>query len=109
VLSSTVLVTSTAPDLALGASFHLIPGHFSLHAGMGVQLFSHERVVFSGKDAGGNATPTTTVSTFGLPAARLGGGLTVNLTQAMVLDVMAFSSELDFNSTKFNMILTIKK
>ncbi|MDR0643220.1 MAG: hypothetical protein LBG07_12280 [Treponema sp.] len=108
--SSTVLTISAAPDLALGASFHLIPDHFSLHVGIGVQLFSYKRAATTFEvPAGGTVPGKETTSTFSLPSARIGGGLTVNLTQAVALDAMAFSSGLDFDSTKFNLILTIKK
>jgi hypothetical protein len=106
--SDSVMTISGAPDLALGASFHLIPDHFSLHAGLGVQLFSFERSVLT-PEAGGVAGDETTTTTFGLPQARFGGGLTVNLTEAIALDAMAFSSGLDYDSTAFTLILTVKK
>jgi hypothetical protein len=105
--SSTVMAIRGAPDLALGASFHLIPDHFSLHAGIGVELFSYGMSIADADPVLPNGKEVTT--TFGLPSARFGGGLTVNLTQAVALDAMAFSSGLDFDSTVFNLLLTVKK
>lgn len=112
-VATTVLTIIGAPDAALGASFHLIPDHFSLHAGIGLQLFSYERSttnVDTTTPAGVTSSADEVITTtFGLPSARFGGGLTINLTQAVALDAMAFSSGLDFDSTLFNLLLTIKK
>jgi hypothetical protein len=110
--TTTVMAISVAPDVALGASFHLIPDHFSLHAGIGLQLFSYSHLFtnFDTEVAGTTTSaPEVTDSSLGLPTARFGGGLTVNFTQAVALDAMAFSSGLDFDSTLFNLLLTIKK
>jgi hypothetical protein len=109
VISSTALTLVMAPDIAFGASFHLIPEHFSLHAGIGVGLFSYEQTVLSGEGLAGNAIPKTTTSKFGLPSARFGGGLTINLTQAVAMDAMVLSSGLDLDSARFNLFLTVKK
>jgi hypothetical protein len=106
-VSATTLAISGAPDLALGASFHLIPDHFSLHAGIGVELFSFGYATADTDPAPTNGKNVTT--NFGLPSARFGGGLTVNLTQAVALDAMAFSSGLDLEGTTFNLLLTVKK
>jgi opacity protein-like surface antigen len=108
--SDSALFISVAPDLALGASLHLIPDHFSLHAGFGVGLFSFEQAVVTHETAGISVPgDKETTSKLGLPTARFGGGLTVNLTQALALDAMVFSSGLDFDATKFNLLLTLKK
>jgi hypothetical protein len=106
--SITTTVLGAAPDLALGASFHLIPDHFSLHAGIGVELFSFSYAT-SEAEFSGVTVPKKTTTSFGMPHVRFGGGLTVNLTEAVALDAMAFSSGLDFDSTKFNLLLTLKK
>jgi hypothetical protein len=111
-LITTVMAISVAPDVALGASFHLIPDHFSLHAGIGLQLFSYSHITTNvDTEVAGTTTsaPKVTATSLGLPSARFGGGLTVNFTQAVALDAMAFSSGLDFDSTLFNLLLTIKK
>jgi hypothetical protein len=113
--TTTVMAISVAPDVALGASFHLIPDHFSLHAGIGLQLFSYSHITTNREDepiSGSgpvNTADEATATSLGLPTARFGGGLTVNFTQAVALDAMAFSSGLDFDSTLFNLLLTIKK
>jgi hypothetical protein len=106
--SFSTLTIGVAPDVALGASFHLIPDHFSLHAGIGIGLFSYANTVVT-PEFNGVAGNKTTTSTFGLPSARFGGGLTVNLTQAIALDAMAFASGLDIDSTAFTLLITVKK
>jgi opacity protein-like surface antigen len=107
--STTTTHISAAPDLALGGSFHLIPDHFSLHAGIGVELFSINISSASSEAGGSSNNDKTVVTRFSLPTARFGGGLTINLTKSLAVDAMAFSSGLDFDTTKFNLLLTIKK
>jgi hypothetical protein len=105
VSAETMRNISGAPDLALGASVHLIPGRFSLHGGIGVQLFSYSYSTLKVD----SAPSAETVTTFDLPSVRLGGGLTLNLTEAAALDIMAFSSGLNLESTVLNLLFRVKK
>jgi hypothetical protein len=108
--SATAVSIDIAPDLALGASFHLIPDHFSLHAGLGLELFSFGVSTIEAESKVWGVSDKTTETRFGMPSARFGGVLTINLTKSVALDAMAFSSGLDsFDATKFNLLLTIKK
>jgi hypothetical protein len=107
--SGTMVTIAAAPDMAVGASFHLIPDHFSLHAGFGLELFSFQ-ITTSESESAGVSSEKITETRFGMPTARFGGGLTVNLTQALALDAMIFASGLEsFDATKFNLLLTLKK
>ncbi|MDR1972743.1 MAG: hypothetical protein LBQ46_12585 [Treponema sp.] len=107
---STILSISVAPDFALGASLHLIPDHFSLHAGIGVTLFTYEHITINGETTTtGVKWDEITETKMGVPSARFAGGLTVNLTQALAVDLMAISSGLDLDTTKYTLLLTVKK
>jgi hypothetical protein len=100
------------PDLAIGASFHLIPGHFSLHTGIGLNLFSYQetKTEYSGSLAGTlTLEPEQTVKVIELPSARFAAGLSLNLTEALAVDLMAVTSGLSMDATKFTLLLTVKK
>jgi hypothetical protein len=95
------------PDFSLGTSFHLIPDHFSLHAGLGLKIFSYEQTKING-DVGGTALDEVTKNAMELPSARFAAGLTLNLTETMAMDLMAITSGITTDATKFTLLLTIK-
>ncbi|MDR3249107.1 MAG: hypothetical protein LBT39_10020, partial [Treponema sp.] len=105
---STITSFTVTPDFSLGASFHLIPDHFSLHAGLGLTLFSY-REVLTKTDVNGTSSPEVTTKTMYLPSARFAAGLTLNLTEAVAMDLMAINSGLEIDATKFTLLLTVKR
>jgi hypothetical protein len=104
--SSSITSFTITPDFSIGASFHLIPDHFSLHAGLGFTLFSFKEVKTE-RDTGGTTTEETT-KTMNLPSARFAAGLTLNLTEAVAMDLMAITSGISVDATKFTLLLTVK-
>jgi hypothetical protein len=95
------------PDFSVGASFHLIPDHFSLHAGLGLMLFSYQEITTE-LEAGGAAIPKVTNKTMELPSARFAVGLTLNFTETVAMDLMAVTSGISVDATKFTLLLTVK-
>jgi hypothetical protein len=95
------------PDFSVGASFHLIPDHFSLHAGLGLMLFSYQEVTTEAEIAG-TAQPKTINKTMNLPSARFAAGLTLNFTETVAMDLMAITSGISIDATKFTLLLTVK-
>jgi hypothetical protein len=106
--SSSITDFSIAPDFSIGASFHLIPDHFSLHAGLGLMLFSFRKVTTE-SEVNGSSDPEVTQKTMSLPSARFAAGLTLNLTEAVAIDLMAVTSGISIDATKFTLLLTAKK
>jgi hypothetical protein len=95
------------PDFSIGASFHLIPDHFSLHAGLGLMLFSYQENTTE-YEIGGTAIPKVTNKIMELPSARFAAGLTLNFTEAVAMDLMAITSGISIDATKFTLLLTVK-
>jgi hypothetical protein len=96
------------PDFSIGASFHLIPDHFSLHAGLGLMLFSYQERVTE-EEINGVDQPKETSKTMGLPSARFAAGLTLNFTETVAMDLMAITSGVpSIDATKFTLLLTVK-
>jgi hypothetical protein len=104
---SSITGFSITPDFSLGASFHLIPDHFSLHAGLGLMLFSYQEVTTEGEISGASTGKVTT-KTMNLPSARFAAGLTLNLTESVAMDLMAITSGISTDATKFTLLLTVK-
>jgi hypothetical protein len=100
----TITRLSIAPDFSIGASFHLIPDHFSLHAGLGLKLFSFQQTKTEDVVSGDEETKKV----IELPSARFAAGLTLNFTEAVAMDLMAVSSGLSVDTTKFTLLLAIK-
>jgi hypothetical protein len=98
------------PDVSVGASFNLLPEHFALQAGLGIELFSYERIT-SKTSSDLNPDPVTTVeNTIGVPTIRLAGGLSVNFTKNTALDMLVVAANVaDVDKTKFTMQFTFKK
>jgi hypothetical protein len=105
--SSSISAFSITPDFSIGASFHLIPEHFSLHAGLGLMLFSY-RQVSTETSVNGTDEPKITEKTMGLPSARFAAGLTLNFTENVAMDLMAITSGITIDATKFTLLLTVK-
>jgi hypothetical protein len=98
---------SITPDFSIGASFHLIPDHFSLHAGLGLKLFSFQQTKTEITEDS-IALPDVTSKVMELPSARFAAGITLNLTEAVAMDLMAITSGISIDATKFTMLLTVK-
>jgi hypothetical protein len=98
---------SVIPELGAGVLFMLWPDHFSLHAGLGIDLFSYHETT-STRSIGGIET-TNTLKILELPATRITAGLTLNLTTDMALDLLAITSGPDINTTKLTILLTLNK
>jgi hypothetical protein len=105
--TSSITGFSISPDFSIGASFHLIPDHFSLHAGLGLMLFSY-REISTETEIAGTADPKKTEKTMELPSARFAAGLTLNFTEAVAMDLMAITSGISVDATKFTLLLTVK-
>jgi hypothetical protein len=105
--SASITGFTVTPDFSIGASFHLIPDHFSLHAGLGLKLFSYQEITTEA-EIGGTALPKATKKTMDLPSARFAAGLTLNFTEAVAMDLMAVTSGITIDATKFTMLLTVK-
>ncbi|MDR1024956.1 MAG: hypothetical protein LBL56_04455, partial [Treponema sp.] len=106
--SSSTTSLAVNPDFSIGASFRLIPNHFSLYAGLGLTLFSFRELTVQGESAG-VAVPKTTTRTVDLPSARFASGLTLNFTEAVAMDLMTISSGISADNTKFTLFFTVKR
>jgi hypothetical protein len=104
--SASITNFSVEPDFSIGASFHLIPDHFSLHAGLGLMLFSFQKTTT--ENSINNADSEETQKTMTLPSARFAAGLTFNFTETVAMDLMAITSGISVDATKFTLLLTVK-
>jgi hypothetical protein len=97
---------SVTPEIDIGASFSLIPDHFAVHAGLGLELFSYSEnttiILSSGVDK------TVTDQSLSMPVTKMAAGLTFNFTKTTALDILAVSSGLGIDTTKFTLLLSMK-
>jgi hypothetical protein len=107
ILDYSINGSTITPDFSIGVSFHLIPDHFSLHAGLGLKLFSYREVKTNGTIAG-VALPEVTNKAMELPSARFAAGITLNLTEAVAMDLMAVTSGISVDATTVTLLLTVK-
>ncbi|GHV62637.1 hypothetical protein AGMMS49587_10060 [Spirochaetia bacterium] len=97
---------SVAPDVSAGVSYILLPDHFALHGGVGIELFSLEHT----KMEDTVADAITTENAVGVPTLRLAVGMTVNFTKNTALDLLVTARNVaEIDTTKFTMLFTIKK
>jgi hypothetical protein len=106
--SSSYTSLTIKPDFSIGGSVHLIPDHFSIHAGLGLVLFSFREVTTESETAG-TADPKETTRTIDMPSARFASGITLNFTKAVAMDLMTVSSGLSLDNTKFTLLFTVKR
>ncbi|MDR2633164.1 MAG: hypothetical protein LBC51_06030 [Treponema sp.] len=105
---------SVLPKLGLGLSLKLIPDHFFVNVGVGINVLKYEdeTVVAPVVDADGTEHQVTTVSkTITLPSTNLGAGLTFYFNQNIAADMLIMASGLGADVSdllKFNFLVTMK-
>ncbi|MDR1955594.1 MAG: hypothetical protein LBQ30_01915 [Treponema sp.] len=104
-----------APKLGLGLSFKLIPDHFSINLGVGINVLTYEETTTIGDDATTDTiteNDTTTVHrTLMLPSTNLGVGLTFHFNESFAADVLVVTSGIGAqvsDPAQFNLLLTMK-
>ncbi|GHT91789.1 hypothetical protein FACS1894140_2920 [Spirochaetia bacterium] len=99
-----------APDVSVGVKFDLLPDHFAVQGGLGIELFSYEQVIdTSFSDADPDAVKKIE-RTIGVPTVRLAGGISLNFTKNTALDLLAIAANVaNIDKTKFTMQFTFKK
>jgi hypothetical protein len=103
------------PDLAVGVNFNLLPDHFAVYGGLGIELFSYDQTttktdIFDVATGDKVDDDSDTVKTIGVPTVRLAFGLKVNFTKNAALDLLAVAANVtQIDATKLTMLFTIKK
>jgi hypothetical protein len=101
---------SITPDVSVGAKFALLPDHFALQGGLGIELFSYEQTVTTTYSSTDPDKFIETVKNIGVPRVSLAGGLTLNFTKNTALDLLVFAAQVnDIDQTKFTMQFTFQK
>ncbi|MDR0555138.1 MAG: hypothetical protein LBG76_10135 [Treponema sp.] len=95
------------PEMGVGLNVKLLPDHFAIYTGLGIEYLSLKTTTDKTKINGEDATFTTT--TMGLPSVRLGAGFTFNFTANTAMELLAVSKNLDVSETVLTLLLTAKK
>ncbi|MHB9291699.1 hypothetical protein Holit_00780 [Hollandina sp. SP2] len=100
------------PKLGLGLSFKLIPDHFFVNLGIGINVLKYEDKTVVAPDPANPEKQTTTVSkTLTLPSTNLGAGLTFFFNKNVGADLLIMASGLGADVSdllKFNFLVTMK-
>jgi hypothetical protein len=95
---------SITPGLNVGLVFTPWPDHFSVQVGLGMDLFSYRK---SEQDHTVNGD--TISEEIAGPTVKVTAGLTMNLTPAITLDLLAVATGLDISATKLTLLLVLNK
>ncbi|MDR2392916.1 MAG: hypothetical protein LBD93_01990 [Treponema sp.] len=104
------------PKLGLGLSLKLIPDHFFVNVGVGINVLKYEdKTVVAPepdpKDSNKQIQTTTVSKTVTLPSTNLGAGLTFYFNQNVAADLLIMASGLGADVSdllKFNFLVTMK-
>ncbi|MDR3304133.1 MAG: hypothetical protein LBS86_06940 [Treponema sp.] len=96
-------VFSMLPEVDLGANFDIIPRHLSAYAGLGLSLYSMKVITTTKDDEGKVKTKSTAV-----PTSKIAGGVTVNFTRNVAMDMLLVASGFTFDMSKFSMLFYAK-
>ncbi|MDR0629775.1 MAG: hypothetical protein LBG24_09110 [Treponema sp.] len=102
---------SVLPKLGLGLSFKLIPDHFFVNMGIGINVLKYEERTESAPDPVNSVQKTTVSKTLTLPSTNLGAGLTFYFNQNIAADLLIMASGLGADVSdllKFNFLVTMK-
>ncbi|GHV53265.1 hypothetical protein AGMMS49579_11730 [Spirochaetia bacterium] len=98
------------PDIAVGVNFNLLPDHFALQAGLGIELFSYQETTTTTVSDSSPEPAVSTEKLTGVPTVRLALGMSVNLNRDMAIDVLAVAANVvNIDKTKFTLMFTFKK
>ena len=103
---------SVLPKLGLGLSFKLIPDHFFVNMGIGINILKYEDRTDVVPDPETPGIAQETVSkTLTLPSTNLGAGLTFYFNKNIAADLLIMASGLGADVSdllKFNFLVTMK-
>jgi hypothetical protein len=111
-VESNTQLFSVLPKLGLGLTFKLLPDHFYVNMGIGINVLKYEVITVVSPDPEDPAKQQTTGSkTLTLPSTNLGAGLTFYFTKNIAADVLIMTSGLGADMSdllNFNFLVTMK-
>jgi hypothetical protein len=111
-VENNIQLFSVLPKLGLGLTFKLIPEHFFVNMGIGINVLKYEDRTEVAPDPEDSAKQKTTASkTLTLPSTNLGAGLTFYFNRNIAADLLIMVSGLGADVSdllKFNFLVTMK-